>query len=370
MIRSKAKEIITRLRIHESFYLVDMTQLEHNINTWMTKLPHIKPYYAVKCNPDSTIIRTMINKGMGFDCASKNELQSVLELSDKKPDIIFAHPCKHPRDIDYAFSNGVHFTSFDSHSELEKLRFYASKARLVLRIKVSNPYARIQLGDKYGAEPQQALPLLQYAKKLGLVVDGVSFHVGSANNSGVAFQEAIKDSKMILEYARKLGYSPTTLDIGGGFTCNNFDQVSDTVNQALNDVFSKKELKNMNVIAEPGRYMVENVFSLFTPIIGKKKTQVNEYWITDSLYGSFNCILYDKQLPIIEPLFPENKEIFPSKIWGATCDSADCVVSATELPEMNVGDWLMFPSFGAYTLAGACQFNGIDFTRPKMFYTY
>lgn len=40
------------------------------------------------------------------------------------------------------------------------------------------------------------------------------------------------------------------------------------------------------------------------------------------------------------------------------------------LPELRNGDWLMFPNAGAYTVAGACDFNGINMTRPKTFYVY
>ena len=37
-------------------------------------------------------------------------------------------------------------------------------------------------------------------------------------------------------------------------------------------------------------------------------------------------------------------------------------------PALQVGDWLLFPSMGAYTLCGASRFNGIDATAPATFY--
>lgn len=33
---------------------------------------------------------------------------------------------------------------------------------------------------------------------------------------------------------------------------------------------------------------------------------------------------------------------FPSRIWGPTCDSADLLFPHIELPELNIGDWLVF----------------------------
>ena len=37
-------------------------------------------------------------------------------------------------------------------------------------------------------------------------------------------------------------------------------------------------------------------------------------------------------------------------------------------PPPQVGDWLLFPAMGAYTLCGASKFNGIDATAPSTFY--
>ncbi len=72
------------------------------------------------------------------------------------------------------------------------------------------------------------------------------------------------------------------------------------------------------------------------------------------------------------PLLPEpvSTTVYKSTLWGPTCDSADCVYKDHELPELRNGDWLMFPNAGAYTVAGACDFNGIEFTHPNKFYVY
>ncbi len=101
------------------------------------------------------------------------------------------------------------------------------------------------------------------------------------------------------------------------------------------------------------------------------------------MYGSFNCILYDDQKPQPEimrsPLLPvitkddddgSNEVTYPSTLWGPTCDSADYVYKDIQLPQLRNGDWLMFTNTGAYTVAGACDFNGIEFTTPNKFYVY
>lgn len=88
-----------------------------------------------------------------------------------------------------------------------------------------------------------------------------------------------------------------------------------------------------------------------------------DYWLTDGLYGSFNCILYDGQKPqphvLRSPLLPPlaaaapaaaegaEERLFSSTLWGPTCDSADFIYKDVQLPELRTGDWLMFPDAGA-----------------------
>ena len=110
---------------------------------------------------------------------------------------------------------------------------------------------------------------------------------------------------------------------------------------------------------------------------GEEVSIHKDYFITDGLYGSFNCMLYDDQKPeftiMRSPLLPpvtgkvEKKKEYMSTIWGPTCDSADCVYKDILLPELRNQDWLQFPRAGAYTVAGACDFNGINMTHPNSF---
>lgn len=50
--------------------------------------------------------------------------------------------------------------------------------------------------------------------------------------------------------------------------------------------------------------------------------------------------------------------VHPTTIWGPTCDSIDKITDTAHLPEMSIGDWLVFKNMGAYTIAGSCKFNG------------
>ena len=183
-----------------------------------------------------------------------------------------------------------------------------------------------------------------------------------------------------------IGFNMSLLDIGGGFSGRfdslgnvKFGDIATTINTALSIHFPVSS--DVRVIAEPGRFFAETSASLLTPVYGQKDRVdaatgivTKDYWITDGLYGSFNCMLYDGQNPeyqvVRSPLLPPPKDeaLYTSTVWGPTCDSADCVYKDVKLPVLRNGDWLMFNNAGAYTVAGACDFNGIEFTTPKKFY--
>jgi len=220
-------------------------------------------------------------------------------------------------------------------------------------------------------------------------VVGVSFHVGSSCKNLAAFDAAIATARRIFDAGAALGHDMRLLDVGGGFT-GRFDvrgnvvfgEIARTINAALQRHFPPEE--GVRVIAEPGRYFAETSAVLAVPVYGRRDRPVagggvhKDYWLTDGLYGSFNCILYDGQKPqphvLRSPLLPAVCEAdtpaFSSTLWGPTCDSADYIYKDVALPELRTGDWLVFPDAGAYTVAGACDFNGIAMTAPCKYYVF
>jgi ornithine decarboxylase len=245
--------------------------------------------------------------------------------------------------------------------------------KCLIRLRIDNPSARVQLGTKYGVAFDEYAYLIDQGKKLNLDIVGTSFHVGSASKDPYIFNDAVEYSRQVFDYAKSKGYLMDILDVGGGFTKETFRDSAKVLTKAIKTQFKDTQVK---VIAEPGRYFAEEVFTFFTPVIGKRKRNDKlEYWIADGLYGSFNCILYDDQLPNFSIVKQANNNTdnntdnntYDSIIYGTTCDSRD-TLGSYKLPSLEVGDFLMIENFGAYTLAGANDFNGINMMNPKILY--
>ncbi|KAG8346023.1 Pyridoxal dependent decarboxylase pyridoxal binding domain [Trypanosoma vivax] len=368
----------------DAFIITDLAEVLRSHCRWVATLPRVAPFYAVKCNDSEGVLKTLAAVGVGFDCASQSEIKTVLALGVAPEKIIYANPCKQISHIRYARDCGVEMMTFDSEGELDKVASTFPTAKMVLRIATDDSKAQCPLSVKFGAPAADGSRLLQRARGLHLDVIGVSFHVGSGCSEPGAFTRAIRDARSVFDAGAAIGFNMRLLDIGGGFpgtpdASPAFEDLATVVNEALAEHFPPG--CGIEIIAEPGRYYVASALTLATSIIGKKTVRKKEgnpgaaseqsimYYINDGLYGSFNCILYDHACVTPIPYLTRGPGavVHPSSVWGPTCDGLDCVVECCQLPEMRVGEWLIFENMGAYTTVGGSTFNG--FQRPEVFYT-
>lgn len=348
----------------EAFYIVDIGKVIKQVQKWNELFPNITPYYAVKSNPNPFIIKVLSSLDVCFDCASKNEIASVINMIDDPKRIIFANPCKMSNQIKYARANDVNFMTFDSDYELFKIKLYHPYSDLLLRIKVDDSESLCKFGSKFGAEISDVKRLLDIAKTLSLNVVGISFHVGSGCKNVNQFDSAIMDARTCFDIAEQSGFKFKILDIGGGFEDDSFEECAQVINKAL------EKYKFDQVVAEPGRFFVSSSHTLVVNVIGKKDTtdentgeKTFTYYLNDGMYGSFNCIHFDHAKPKICPFNERNEKLYKSKIFGPTCDSMDKIADEIMLPELTIGEWCYIENFGAYTCAAASSFNGFTNTQ-------
>ncbi|KAF5182821.1 Ornithine decarboxylase [Thalictrum thalictroides] len=369
--------------IKDPFYVLDLGMAKCIMEKWNSKLPQIQPFYAVKCNPEPIFLASLAMMGAGFDCASQAEIEAVMSIGVSPDRIVFASTCKPETHLKYAAAVGVNLATYDSSIEVEKIKKWHPKCALLLRIKVGDDnYARRPLGNKFGALPEEIIPLLQAAHTAQLSVVGVAFHLGSAVTHPEAYRLAIASAKMIFDTAVQLGMPRMhMLDIGGGFTASpQFDDAAATIQAAVESYFGNEP--GLKLISEPGRFFAETSFTLVTNIIGKRvRGNVKEYWINDGLYGSMMNMLHDPDRVIgtVKPLalnsYPDNPTCsklmtYSSTVYGPIANSLDTVLTDYQLPELNVNDWLVFSEMGAYSASAGSKFNGFDTSAIRTYLAY
>ena len=337
---------------------------------WQKELPSVTPFYAIKCNPDPTILTALHKAGLNFDCASRRELLSVKDMGAGADRIVYANPCKSERDLEYAKELGSPVTVVDSLEELDKLKGYEGGA--LIRIAVDDRGSRMPFSSKFGAKPEHVPALSHMASQLGIPIHGISFHVGSGCYGGKPYGAAVTKAYECLQAVRK-HHDASIIDIGGGFlpAAPDFQEKAKYIREAIIKIKNRDAwdgLKGVKMIAEPGRFFATTAYDFFVQVIGKKRGRNGwSYTIDDSIYGQFTSILFDHAKPtwvrIQEDTKPRNYS--EGVLFGRTCDSVDVIARAEYMEELEVGDWLWFPAMGAYTRATASEFNG--FPVPKVF---
>src|ERR1051326_1101393 len=246
-LQSGAREHGTPLEI------VDHNQIRRNYAEFRKHLPKVQAYYAVKANPAPEIIHTLYKAGASFDVASMQEFMLVYENIKHLPakaqqdfiwdKIIYANPTK-PRETLMWLDQYKPLVTYDNLAELQKIRQYAPRAGVVLRLRVANTGSQCELSSKFGCDPGEAVDLILAAFEMGLVVEGLSFHVGSQCTNFENFVQALNVAAAVIKESLERGHQVKILDIGGGFPAaynrhvKPFSELAQVINTEIERLFA------------------------------------------------------------------------------------------------------------------------------------
>ncbi|NXA33629.1 AZIN1 inhibitor, partial [Eudromia elegans] len=367
-----------------AFYVGDLGKLVKKNTQWQNVMAPIKPFYPVKCNSTPGVLEILGTLGIGFACSNKSEMVLVQDLGISPENIIYTNPCKQASQIKYAAKTGINIMTCDNDIELKKIARSHPNAKLLLHIATEDITADEEMHMKFGTTLKNCRHLMECAKEFGIQIVGVKFHISSTCKELQTYIHAISDARCVFDMAEEFGFKMNILDIGGGFTGSELqlEEVNHVIRPLL-DVYFPKE-SGVNVIAEPGCYYVSSAFTLAVNIIAKKtegdklvpsgveQTRDDEpvftYYINDGVYGSFASKLSEKlnTTPEVHKKYKEDEPLFTSSLWGPSCDELDQIVENCLLPELSVGDWLIFANMGSGTLGEQSTFN--DYQRPLIYY--
>jgi ornithine decarboxylase len=355
-------------------FILDHQKIRKNYRVFKKNLPRVQCYYAVKANSNPKIIKTLFEEGSSFDVASYNEFMQVYKylkhFEEKDKDffiwdkIIFSNTIKDPETL-RKIKRYKPLVTYDNSEELKKIRQHCETAGLVLRLKVPDTGSQVEMSSKFGADPGEADPLIRKAFDTGLVVEGLSFHVGSQCTNFDNYTAALAITSEVFHEARKKGYNLKIVDIGGGFPVPYDKQVPrfEKLAQLINAECQRLFPEDIEIIAEPGRFIVATAATLLSAIIGKARRDGKIfYYLNDGVYHTFSGVVYDHWIPNFHSFGRGKREVCAAV--GPTCDSFDKVSLSVELPgNLGIGDYLYTENIGAYSIASSTKFNGFDGAR-------
>lgn len=330
--------------------------------------------YAVKANSSQAIIRHLHRLGAGADIVSGGELQRAMQAGVPPRHIVFSGVGKNDAEIDAAIMAGVKSINAESEGEIDRIagraRALGRTASIALRINpdvdpVTHPYLATGLKEsKFGIPMAKAFELACKAHESeGLALVGLACHIGSQIVDVSPFLDSYERVKSVIDALAGRGVRLKHLDLGGGLgiAYRSEDRQLDvkTWGNALADATRSLELE---LVLEPGRYLVGNAGLLMTRVLGRKHGESRGFVVVDaamndllrpSLYGAYHAVV-----PAVLP--PDDAPVEQVDIVGPICESGDFLAKDRTFSGGEPGELLAVLSAGAYGMTMASTYN----TRP------
>src|SRR5688572_10300671 len=360
-VRKALKQGYTR-----PFLLVDTNIVRTKVRRFKAAMPRVSPHYAVKANPDPRVLKALIEEGTGFEIASIAELDLLLELGVPAAEVYYSNPMKSRAYIEYAASKGVEWFVLDSLEELRKIHSVKPDAKLYVRIEAPNVGSDWPLTGKFGMKPAELDGVIAEAVALKADLAGVTFHVGSQCRNPENWRVALEKARTLFDVMARAGLKPRLLNIGGGYPVRHvkpipsIEVIGEVVNEGL-----KAFPDDVQVIAEPGRYLVSDAGYFVCRVLGTA-TRAGKRWM------HWDAGLFGGVIESSEGLRyrVRTDRAGPDVAWtvgGPTCDSVDVVMRDEPLPsDLQEGDFIYLQNAGAYTTAYASQFNGFPLPEVRV----
>jgi ornithine decarboxylase len=400
---------------------------------WTKNFPRVEPLYAIKSNYDCNVLKLFRHIGIGFDCSSMNEIKRLIKLNVPGERILYANPIKQTSDIEYACRVGVRGLVFDNEYELAKIKCYHPRAECLLRIKCDSLPAKFG-ADHTKARwlikraVELGINLVGISFYVGFRQKHHTNITDSIRSARALFDYAHAECNYAMSVLDVGGGFPGTWQ-----SVPLFEDMAREINRTLDELFPaehfaalcRHENKTFKVIAELGTFYTSASYTLCVNIISKRVIDLSEaeaeqlardassttkktildgdkhsllehqeqterkcvcnydkkfiYYVNDSVHASFKWFSLSETLPIFYANNHVKKNtantktpVFVSHVGGATCDSSDFLFKDCFMPELNIGDFLVFRNTGSYNKTGALAFNDIKlpstvFVSRKMY---
>ena len=327
--------------------------------------------YAVKANANLSILRLMRDLGAGFDIVSAGELQRVLRAGGAAEDIVFSGVGKSVAEIDFALKAGIRCFNVESAAELERLEARARLLSLVAPVSVRvNPdvdartHRYISTGrreDKFGVPEAAALEMYRHAAASdALEVRGIDCHIGS-QIADVGPYAAARDRLLgIVDTLAAEGIAVDHVDLGGGFGVRYDDEPGLDVEAYGREIAAAVFARGLELIVEPGRYLVAEAGVLLTRVEYLKPATAaghRNFAVVDAAMNDFiRPALYEAH-HAVEPVQPGDAEPLRWDIVGPVCETGDFLALDRDLA-LTEGALLAVFGAGAYGMVLSSNYNG------------
>lgn len=399
----------------ESCAVLNLSEAEGAVSTWKAALPAVMPFYPVAANDHPCLLETFSRSGCGFAVGSPKHAEDAIAAGAKPADILVVNKALSEHKLKRMFTLGVTSFCFDCECGLQNILACTPSGvvpRLLITIKTDKTYDVVNpYFQKNGATVVEARRLIRLCKKLGCNLVGFRFHSFSAYLTTEPYRAGLAAVAELAGYAASFGLKTTVVDIGGGMitpaTAIHFsglmaakgvsklptiEECAETVMEGVAAV-KVHAAPDLVLIAEPGNFLASDAQVVGVRVFTRRLALANvpedslaateaqaleegatiseaKYIVGDGIFGFYSPVPVRGATPHItvydshgSPITPRNGEsAVKSTIFGPTCADCDMVMPGTQIPLLDMGDWIITDGLGTYSNVFASEFNGIPLT--------
>ena len=343
--------------------------------------------YSVKANSNLAVLSLLAKAGSGFDVVSGGELERVRKSGGKASKCVFAGVGKTDEEIEAGLRHGVKAFHVESEEELERIAWVAGRkkgrsAPVSLRV---NPdveaggHAKITTGtyaNKFGIPFEQvAGAYRRYSEDKRLKLVGIQMHIGSQITRSAPFRAAVRKMIPLVERLRDR-HGLEYFDLGGGvgivyedalasgrdgwWNTRKSERAMTLTDYATSVVPMLRNLK-MQILLEPGRFLVGNAGVLLAEVLYRKQTGRKHFTVVDAGMNDLVRPAMYEAYHQIEPIGKPRPGAISTDVVGPVCESGDVFCHDRSISPLERGDRVAILSAGAYGFSMASNYN----TRPR-----
>jgi len=324
--------------------------------------------YAVKANPNLSVLATLAALGAGADTVSEGEVRRALAAGVPPERIVFSGVGKSDAELAFAIEAGVAEINIESEPEFDRLEqiALAKGARPAVAFRV-NPdvaaggHAKIATGkadNKFGVSMAEAERLYAQASNGAAVRPvGVACHITALGPLEAAYGKM----RGLVERLRAQGLSVETLDLGGGLGVPYFDEPEPPSPAVLGGVIAKAlDGLDIRLAFEPGRVITANAGVLVSRVIHvHERPEGQRFLVLDAAMNDLiRPAMYEAYHDIVPVAAPDpDAALLAYDVVGPICETGDTFARGRRLPPLKAGDLVAFMSAGAYGASMSSDYN-------------
>ena len=336
--------------------------------------------YAQKASSNLHLLRLLRAEGVAVDAVSRGEIVRALRAGymgkGEPADLVFTADVTDDATLDLVVEHGIQFNA----GSVDMLRQLGEKNRghsVWLRINPGFGHGHSRKtntggeSSKHGIWHEDVADALAVIDEFDLDLVGLHMHIGS----GTDFEHLQLVAGAMAEQVQALGRDVRAVSCGGGLpvayadgdTGIDLDAYYEVWDRARGEIARRVE-HDVSLEIEPGRFLVAEAGQLVAEVRAVKRTSLSRFALVDAgfndlvrpaMYGSYHAI------SVVHPDGSTGGgSDEPTVVGGPLCESGDVftqeeggLVVPRELPDVAVGDLLVFHDAGAYGSSMASNYN-------------